>query len=188
MSVLPTSFVRPGPRSPLVERVRVPWQRLHIRQAVAGRVQLGDRFRLGRGSTVWSAHGLRIGNDVAVGRYCTIEVDGDIGDFTLISAHVGIVGRGDHDLTQVGVPVRYSRWIGDRPPTPKDRVHIGRDVWIGWGAIILSGTAIGDGAVVAAGAVVHADVEPFTIVGGDPARVIGSRFTPAERPEHLDHL
>lgn len=51
-------------------------------------------------------------------------------------------------------------------------MKIGIDSWIGVGAIILNGVTIGDGAVVGAGAVVTKDVEPFTIVAGNPARKI----------------
>lgn len=54
-------------------------------------------------------------------------------------------------------------------------IVIGDDVWLGVGARILAGTRIGDGAVVAAGAVVNCDVEPFSIVGGVPAKPIGVR-------------
>ncbi|MGB0498557.1 MAG: CatB-related O-acetyltransferase, partial [Rubricella sp.] len=50
------------------------------------------------------------------------------------------------------------------------------DVWIGARAIIMSGVTIADGAIVAAGAVVTKDVEPYAIVGGNPARVIRYRF------------
>lgn len=57
-------------------------------------------------------------------------------------------------------------------------VEIGNDVWIGSNAIILQGVKIGDGAVVAAGAVVTKDVDPYTIVGGVPARKIKDRFAP----------
>lgn len=56
-------------------------------------------------------------------------------------------------------------------------VTIGHDVWIGHGATILPGVTIGDGAVVGAGAVVSRDVEPYTIVGGVPARLIRRRFS-----------
>lgn len=56
-------------------------------------------------------------------------------------------------------------------------VSIGHDVWIGHGAIILPGRKIGTGAVVAGGAVVTKDVEPYTIVAGNPARPIRRRFS-----------
>ena len=54
--------------------------------------------------------------------------------------------------------------------------NIGNDVWIGCGAIILSGVTIGDGAIIGAGAVVTKDVEPYTIVAGVPAKVLKTRF------------
>lgn len=57
------------------------------------------------------------------------------------------------------------------------RVTIGHDVWIGHGAIVLAGRSVGTGAVVAAGAVVTRDVAPYTIVAGNPARVVRSRFS-----------
>lgn len=59
----------------------------------------------------------------------------------------------------------------------KHHVVIGNDVWIGANATILNGVHIGDGAIVAAGAVVVKDVPPYTIVGGVPAKEIKKRFT-----------
>lgn len=61
---------------------------------------------------------------------------------------------------------------------------IGNDVWIGTGALILSGIRIGDGAVVAAGAVVTKNVPPYAIVGGNPAKIIRYRFN----EEQIDFL
>lgn len=58
----------------------------------------------------------------------------------------------------------------------ENRVTIGHDVWIGHGATILPGVTVGDGAVIGAGAVVSKSVEPYTIVGGVPARIIRRRF------------
>ena len=60
------------------------------------------------------------------------------------------------------------------------KIVIGNDVWIGAGSLLLAGVRIGDGAIVAAGAVVTKDVEPYTIVGGVPAKQIRKRFTDEE--------
>lgn len=67
------------------------------------------------------------------------------------------------------------------------RVEIGHDVWIGHGAIVLPGRRIGDGAVIAAGAVVTKDVGAYTIVAGNPARVIRPRF-PVDIAARLQQL
>lgn len=62
-------------------------------------------------------------------------------------------------------------------------VEIGNDVWIGYGAIIMDGIKIGDGAIIAAGAIVTKDVEDFSIVGGVPAKHIKYRFDKETRDE-----
>lgn len=66
-------------------------------------------------------------------------------------------------------------------------VTVGHDVWVRHGAIILPGRTIGNGAVVAAGAVVTKDVAPYTIVAGNPARVVRVRF-PHEIATRLQSL
>lgn len=68
--------------------------------------------------------------------------------------------------------------IGGFPSTKGD-VTIGNDVWIGFEATIMSGVTIGDGAVVGAKSVVAADVPPYAIVVGNPARVVRKRFDEA---------
>ena len=55
------------------------------------------------------------------------------------------------------------------------KIIIGNDVWIGAGAKILMGTTIGDGAVISSGSVVNKDVDPYSIVGGVPAKIISIR-------------
>jgi acetyltransferase-like isoleucine patch superfamily enzyme len=60
-------------------------------------------------------------------------------------------------------------------PCTQSPITIGDDVWIGANAIILQGTSIGVGAIVAAGAVVRSEVAPYDIVGGVPARVLKNR-------------
>ena len=59
----------------------------------------------------------------------------------------------------------------------KGDIIIGNDVWIGYEAVILAGVTIGDGAIIAARAVVTRDVPPYTIVGGVPAKPIRKRFS-----------
>lgn len=63
-------------------------------------------------------------------------------------------------------------------PLSKGPVCIGSDVWVGFNAMIVSGITIGDGAVIAAGAVITKDVPPYAIVGGNPAKPIRYRFDP----------
>ena len=60
----------------------------------------------------------------------------------------------------------------------KGDIIIGNDVWIGYDAVIMAGVKIGDGAVIGARAVVTKDVEPYSIVGGVPAKEIRKRFAP----------
>lgn len=55
-------------------------------------------------------------------------------------------------------------------------VLVGNDVWIGFGATLLGGITVGDGAIIASNAFVNKDVPPYAIVGGTPAKVIGKRF------------
>jgi acetyltransferase-like isoleucine patch superfamily enzyme len=64
----------------------------------------------------------------------------------------------------------------DGNPWSKGNIVIGSDVWLGVGALVLSGVTIGHGAVVAAGAVVVKDVPPYSLVAGNPARIVRMRF------------
>lgn len=118
-----------------------------------------------------------IGRNSFIGPDCWIRVPTEIGDYVMLAARVGIVG-GDHRLDIVGTPAILSGRAEQR------KVVIENDVWIGFGAIILHGVRIGEGAVVAAGAVVSRDVAPYSIVGGVPARQIGSRFAEEDQMVH----
>jgi acetyltransferase-like isoleucine patch superfamily enzyme len=105
----------------------------------------------------------------------------ELNAYAMVAPHVAFVGA-DHRFDVAGVPIMFS----GREELPKTVVQ--RDVWIGFGATILSGVTIGRGAIVAAGAVVTKDVPPYTIVAGVPARPIGRRFKDdAERATH-DHF
>lgn len=65
---------------------------------------------------------------------------------------------------------------GGYPDLPFRDTVIGHDVWIGYGACIMPGVTIGSGAIIAAGAVVTGNVEPYAIMGGNPAQLIRKRF------------
>jgi acetyltransferase-like isoleucine patch superfamily enzyme len=120
----------------------------------------------------------------SIGRYCSIAADVRIGepdhpvDWMSTSPFQYDQGRfGWHpsaDSCAIDEPER-----GGRDTFRDGPVVIGNDVWIGAGALVLRGVTIHDGAVVAAGAVVTRDVEPYTIVGGVPARPIRRRFDDA---------
>lgn len=155
--------------------------------AVRANVHCGHNLHIGPGSVIEAPRHLSIGNDVYIGKYCTIECDGSIGDNVLIANSVGLIGRYDHDYSVIGVPVRKSPWIGDsdyRGPGKDLEIHIEDDVWIGYGAILLTGVRIGRGAIIAAGAVVSRDIPPYGIAVGSPAEVKKYRFTDNQIAEH----
>lgn len=108
--------------------------------------------------------GLQIGDGVTIGWYAELDARGGltIGDNTNISSHVKII-TGSHDIDDPD-------YTADFKP-----VKIGKRCWLGTGAIVLQGVNIGDGAVVAAGAVVTKNVAPYTVVGGVPAKKIKDR-------------
>lgn len=111
---------------------------------------------------------LRIGEHTFVGRGCEIDVAGavTIGAHTLLAPGVFIT---DHAHNQAAAK-RFDEQGSRIAP-----VVIGDDAWLGAHCVILPGVTIGNGAIVGAGAVVTKDVEPYAIVAGVPARVIGRR-------------
>lgn len=105
-----------------------------------------------------------------------------IGAFCSLAVGVQIFLGGEHRTDWISTyPFRHA--YPTLPPIPghpasKGDVTVGNDVWIGHQAIILSGVTIGDGAVIGARAVVARDVEPYSIVAGNPARLVRYRFPP----------
>jgi acetyltransferase-like isoleucine patch superfamily enzyme len=121
-------------------------------------------------------NGAVIGSRVTIGRYCQSG----------LGAQVGIGGHPTDWLS-----THFFQYRDHFSPFPKDDPHklfgafaehkpttIGSDAWIGANAVVLSGVKIGEGAIVAAGAVVTDDVPPYAIVGGVPAKLIRYRFPP----------
>jgi acetyltransferase-like isoleucine patch superfamily enzyme len=166
--------------------LRLLSQRLWRLYAVRGRVTVGHGVHIGIGSMVSAPRNLTIADDVYIGHYCTIQTDGRIGRGVLIANNVGLVGRNDHDFRCIGRYIRNAPWVrdADYDASLHQELIIEDDVWIGYGAVVLSGVTLGRGAIVAAGAVVTRDVQPYAIVGGNPARRLAERFTPDQIVEH----
>ena len=131
----------------------------------------------------------RPGRHVRVGRHTYGVTDGTvahgapdclvtIGAFCSIAAGVVIMAKADHP-TNLPSTYPFSRLFPDDvryEGTTKGPVVIGNDVWIGRGALVLSGVTVGDGAIIGAGAVVSKDIPPFAIAVGNPAKVVKYRF------------
>jgi phosphonate metabolism protein (transferase hexapeptide repeat family) len=132
--------------------------------------------------------------EVSMGDYSYVVNDSDIayaniGKFCSIASHVRI-NPGDHPMERVSqshFTYRASAYFEDATDEAalfarrrSKLVTIGHDVWIGHGAIILSGRTIGTGAMIGAGAVVTKDVPDYSIVVGNPARVLRMRFSDTE--------
>ena len=127
-----------------------------------------------------------------VGRHSRICINTElfntrVGNFSIIARNC-VVGLGAHPTNTLSPhSIFYKRnrwkwhddWCKDTGFRESDKpITIGNGVWIGMRCLILDGVTIGDGAIVAAGAVVTKDVPPFAVVGGVPAKVLKYRFSP----------
>lgn len=100
-----------------------------------------------------------------------------IGKFCSIAQEVRILLGGEHYLSRISTyPLKTLFNQQKKDNFSKGNVIIGNDVWIGYGATILSGVIIGDGAVIGANAVIAKSVEPYSIVVGNPGKEIKKRF------------
>jgi acetyltransferase-like isoleucine patch superfamily enzyme len=157
------------------QQSRISWLAFLDEYCVLGNHTCIDRFCV--------FHSVQIGDYSYIGYNSSISLC-TIGRFCSIASGV-IIGLGRHPVHFVSTsPAFYNnhsvlgtQWananIGFLESQP---VKIGNDVWIGANAIIMGGITIGDGSVIGAGAVVTKDVEPYTIVGGVPAKLIRQRF------------
>jgi acetyltransferase-like isoleucine patch superfamily enzyme len=132
---------------------------------------LGEGFRWGKDWEIQRGI-LKVGHFVYIGPGVNIRYPTVIGDLTLISKDVHIVGN-DHGFDLVGVPMRIAR---PRKNANQTVTIIQAEVWIGQRSTLFAGVKIGRGAVIAAGSVVTKDVPPFSIVAGIPAKLMKKRF------------
>lgn len=132
---------------------------------------------------------LSIGDHVYLGPNTRIICTGAqvrIGSYVMFGPGVTVV-TGNHRTDLVG-KYMYDVKGPDKLPENDQPVIFEGDNWIGANATILKGVTAGEGAVVAAGAVVTKNVAPYTLVGGVPAKYIGDRFKPEELAQHRQLL
>ena len=111
-----------------------------------------------------------IGDRLIIGKFCSIATGVKF-----------IMNGGNHRtdwITNYPFPIFGGKWTEAMPawwPNKGDTI-IGNDVWIGHSATLMPGVEVGDGAIIAAQAVVTSDVTPYAVVGGNPAKLLRNRF------------
>ena len=126
-----------------------------------GRIDIGSHCFLGENTRIWSASSIKIGDRVLVSHNVNIH------DSNSHSISAESRARHFEQIFSTGHP----KILTDVSTAP---IIIENDVWIGFGASVLKGVRIGEGAIVGAYSMVTKDIAPYTIVVGNPARVIGT--------------
>ena len=139
-------------------KIRAFATKLYIAQC-GSNVDVGRRVKL--------TEKLKLGDRSSVGDFSYLQGDISIGSDVMMAPRCAIIAD-NHRIDDITRPMNTQGEI-------RQKVVIGSDVWIGYSVIILPGVTIGDGAICAAGAVVTKDVLPFSVVGGNPARLIKMR-------------
>lgn len=140
--------------------------------------RVGINFNIGKQIYI-RPNSVSVGNNVFIGSFSHLSVSSlHIDDYSMLASHVSVVG-GDHNFKIIGVPTRFNGRGNEK------NVFIEKDVWVGHGTIILHGVKLGEGSIIGAGSVVTKDVEPYTIVAGNPAMFIKYRFHSKE--ECIEH-
>ena len=174
------------------------------RSSIIHRSAIARRTGIGSGTFIWDSDFSR---DVSIGECCRIRgcmlagkvtvgnrtsiwgpdisiygrVNGvDIGSYCSVAQGVLIYEYNHrvHSISTSLVNQNLFSGVLREDISSKGKVSIGNDVWIGARAIILSGVTVGDGAIIGAGSIVTHDILPYSIVAGNPAKVIGYRFEP----------
>lgn len=129
---------------------------------------VGENVNVEKNVFFGSGKGFKIGKNSGLGLNSRLQGPLSIGENVMMGPEVMIFTQ-NHNYNRTDIPMI------EQNNSEREPVNIGNDVWIGARAIILPGVNIGDGAIIAAGAVVTKDVESYTMVGGVPAKIIKRR-------------
>ncbi len=140
-------------------------------------VHFGDGVTVGRCASIRPSsyyggelgEGIRVGDHSSIGAFCWFGASGpvEIGSNVLFGPRVVLIPE-NHRFSATSTPIRHQG-------VERKAVVVEDDCWIGTNVTILAGVRIGHGSIVAAGSVVNKDVEPWSIVGGVPARLLRKR-------------
>jgi len=148
----------------------------YLRGFLAKRIlnKAGDNINIEKGAEFSSL--VEIGNNSGIGVNCVLSGNIIIGDNVMMGPEVYIYTE-NHCFKRIDIPMNKQGYDQPKP------VLIGNDVWIGSRATILPGVKIGNGAIIGASAVVTKNVEPYSIVVGNPAKKVKSRLTDREQKD-----
>ncbi len=159
-------------------------KRISILSFISSRSELDKTCVIYRGVKIKSS---KVGAYTYISNNTDVE-NAEIGKYCSIADHCRI-GMSGHSLQYLSTSPVFTQktnalkesWAEKnvfKNKSKEERVYLGNDVWVGSHVLINGGVHVGDGACIAAGAVVVKDVPPYAIVGGVPAKVIRYRFTP----------
>lgn len=155
------------------------WYLFHIRYPW---VKYNGFVRVMKGTSFAQNMDIQIGNNVQFGDFCNIACNVHFGNNILMAGKVSFVGKHDHTFDIPGKTI----WQGKRGNNGTTIIE--DDVWIGTGAIIMSGLKIGKGSIIAAGSIVTKNIGCCEIWGGNPAKKIKDRFNETDKQYHLNHI
>ncbi|MDE6819213.1 MAG: acyltransferase [Muribaculaceae bacterium] len=154
------AFYRPGGR--LGKAMRV-WCCRHIF------AECGSEVNIERGAYFGHGRNVRLGSRSGLGVNAHIKDNTIIGNDVMMGPNF-VVQESRHSFERTDIP------MGQQPELPPQQVIIGNDIWIGADVMIIGNRHVADGSILAARAVITKDFPPYSIIGGNPSRLIRSRI------------